>query len=159
MRYLFLGSLLVGFSCVQAMETPEQKQLTRACAEKLVDTVFEIAKNKYGFSNPDETIIHLKNKSCLTLEEKPTEAGMILACENNVPTKIHLSTGTYEFAEVVAIKNGANALLMQDILKVVRASTVDVEPEDPTLTYYRVEEVENQKLPYARFKTAQPGKN
>jgi hypothetical protein len=157
MRYLFLLPLLLSVSCVHAMETPERHQLTKACAVKLVDTVFEIATNKYGFSNPHDRIIHLKQKHAFALEESPTEAGMILQCKNNVPTKIHVPSGTLEFAEVCAVKNAADALLMQDILKVVRASTVDVESEDPTLTYYRIEEVENQKLPFARFKN--PSKN
>lgn len=158
MIYLFLIPILFCMSSVHTMETPDPMQLTRKCALTLVDAVFQIAINKYGVSNPDDVVIHLRPKHTFTLDENSTEAGIILQCKDNVPTKIHLPSGTLEFAEVRTVKNSADALLMQDILRVVCASTVDVETEDTSLTYYRIEEVEGQKLPYARFRAARPSK-
>lgn len=149
-RILFL---LMTFGSVCAMETNNDQKPTTYPTQKIVEIVHDVAQRKYGACNPDNITVRLRHKYCFYLNDNPTDKGLILQCKNKIPIKMHLPTGTLEFAEINGYTHGANGLFLQDILKVMRCTEVYCEPEDQATEYFRVLQVEDIQLPPANFKT------
>lgn len=149
----FILCVVMSFGSLTAMQS-DRDSITRGHAQKIVEMVHDVAQRKYGFSNPDNITVNLKYKHCFHLNENPTDKGIILQCKNKIPTKLHLSSGTLEFAEINRYTHGANGLFLQDILRLMSCTQVDCEHEqDPTIEYFRILQIEEEHLPYPNFKT------